>query len=102
MDLVIDSSGFASFGEGLWAAAKHGGKGIRGWKKLHLGVDGDGGSVGQRLTDASVDDGNVGGDLVDGVPGKVRRSSATVATTATCVRRLVMWLRENRARVCRG
>ena len=73
IDLVIDSSGLAIFGEGEWAAAKHGGKGIRGWKKLHLGVDGDGVIVGQRLTDASVDDGNVGVDFVDGVPGKVRR-----------------------------
>ncbi|MGK0157532.1 MAG: hypothetical protein ACI9SE_004513 [Neolewinella sp.] len=26
MDLVIDSSGLAMFGEGEWAAAKHGGK----------------------------------------------------------------------------
>ncbi|MGK0304128.1 MAG: hypothetical protein ACI89X_005036, partial [Planctomycetota bacterium] len=42
IDLVIDSSGLAIFGEGEWAAAKHGGKGVRGWKKLHLGVDGDG------------------------------------------------------------
>ncbi|MGK0265360.1 MAG: hypothetical protein ACI8UD_004023, partial [Planctomycetota bacterium] len=73
IDLVIDSSGLAIFGEGEWAAAKHGGKGIRGWKKLHLGVDGDGVIVGQRLTDASVDDGNVGVDFVDSVPGKVRR-----------------------------
>ena len=47
MDLVIDSSGLAIFGEGEWAAIKHGGKGIRGWKKLHLGVDGDGVIVGQ-------------------------------------------------------
>jgi hypothetical protein len=73
IDLVIDSSGLAIFGEGEWAAAKHGGKGIRGWKKLHLGVDGDGVIVGQRLIDASVDDGSVGVDFVDGVPGKVRR-----------------------------
>ena len=73
IDLVIDSSGLAIFGEGEWAAAKHGGKGIRGWKKLHLGVDGDGVIVGQRLTDASVDDGSVGVDFVDGVPGKARR-----------------------------
>ncbi|MGK0157314.1 MAG: hypothetical protein ACI9SE_004293, partial [Neolewinella sp.] len=36
----------------------------RGWQKLHLGVDGDGVIVGQRLTGASVDDGNVGVDLV--------------------------------------
>ena len=49
MDLVIDSSGLAIFG------------------------DGDGLIVGGRLTDASVDDGSVGVDFVDGVPGKVRR-----------------------------
>jgi hypothetical protein len=73
IDLVIDSSGLAIFGEGEWAAAKHGGKGIRGWKKLHLGVDGDGVIVGQRLTDVSVDDGNVGVGFVDRVPGKVCR-----------------------------
>ncbi|MFT4844157.1 MAG: hypothetical protein ACJAUC_001837 [Planctomycetota bacterium] len=47
IDLVIDSSGLAIFGQGEWAAVKHGGKGIRGWKKLHLGVDGDGVIVGQ-------------------------------------------------------
>jgi hypothetical protein len=29
IDLVIDSSGLAIFGEGEWAAIKHGGKGIR-------------------------------------------------------------------------
>ena len=73
MDLVIDSSGLAIFGEGEWAAVKHGGKGVRGWKKLHLGVDGDGVIVGQQLTDASVDDGHVGVDLVHGVLGKIRR-----------------------------
>jgi hypothetical protein len=73
IDLVIDSSGLAIFGEGEWAAAKHGGKGIRGWKKLHIGVDGDGVIVGQQLTAASADDGNVGVGLVDRVPGKIRR-----------------------------
>ena len=73
IDLVLDSSGLAIFGEGEWAAVKHGGKGVRGWKKLHLGVDGDGVIVGQRLTDASADDGNVGVDLVGTVPGKVRK-----------------------------
>ncbi|MGK0434044.1 MAG: hypothetical protein ACJA0V_003196, partial [Planctomycetota bacterium] len=73
IDLAIDSSGLAIFGEGEWAAAKHGGKGIRGWRKLHLGSDGDGLIVGQRLTDANADDSNVGVDLVGDVPGKVRR-----------------------------
>jgi len=72
VDLVIDSSGLAIFGEGEWAAVKHGGQGVRGWKKLHLGVGGDGVIVGQQLTDANVDDGNVGVDLVGRVPGKIR------------------------------
>jgi hypothetical protein len=73
IDLVVDSSGLAIFGEGEWAAVKHGGNGVRGWKKLHLGVDGDGVIVGQRLTGASVDDGNVGVGFVDSVRGKIRR-----------------------------
>jgi hypothetical protein len=73
IDLVIDSSGLAIFGEGEWAAAKHGGKGIRGWKKLHIGVGGDGVIVGERLTDANVDDGKVGVGFVVRVLGKIRR-----------------------------
>ena len=39
VDLVVDSTGLSVFGEGEWAKAKHGGRGKRGWKKLHLGVD---------------------------------------------------------------
>jgi len=45
LHLVVDSSGLAVFGEGEWAAAKHGGSGKRGWRKLHLGVDRAGGIV---------------------------------------------------------
>ncbi len=37
--LIVDSTGLSIVGEGEWAAVKHGGKGKRGWKKLHLGVD---------------------------------------------------------------
>jgi hypothetical protein len=37
--LIIDSTGLSMLGEGEWAAAKHGGRGTRGWKKLNLGVD---------------------------------------------------------------
>ncbi len=32
--LIVDSTGLSIVGEGEWAAAKHGGKGKRGWKKL--------------------------------------------------------------------
>ena len=42
IDLIIDSTGLSVFGEGQWAAAKHGKRGFQGWKKLHLGVDDSG------------------------------------------------------------
>ncbi len=47
--LIVDSTGLSIVGEGEWAAAKHGGKGKRGWKKLYLGVDGSGVIVAQAL-----------------------------------------------------
>ena len=54
--LIVDSTGLSIVGQGAWAAAKHGGHGKRGWKKLHLGVDRSGVIVAQALTDAHVDD----------------------------------------------
>ena len=51
--LIIDSSGLSIVGAGEWAAAKHGGRGKRGWKKLHLGVDQAGLIVAQALTEAT-------------------------------------------------
>ena len=37
--MIVDSTGLSIVGAGEWAAAKHGRRGKRGWKKLHLGVD---------------------------------------------------------------
>lgn len=71
IDLVIDSSGLAIFGQGQWAAAKHGGKGIQGWKKLHLGVDQSGIIVTQTLTNANVDDAKTGTSLMQRLPREV-------------------------------
>ena len=56
LDLVIDATGVGVFGEGEWAAAKWGGRGKRGWKKLHLAVDQDGVIVAVELTDNNVAD----------------------------------------------
>jgi len=70
--LVIDSSGLEIFGEGEWAAVKHGGKGIQGWRKLHLGVDETGVIVTQALTDANADDATTAIDLLDEVAAKVK------------------------------
>ena len=67
INLIIDSSGLAIFGEGEWAAAKHGGRGIQGWRKLHLGVDETGVIVAQTLTDANVDDATTGVALIQEV-----------------------------------
>ena len=55
LHLFIDSTGLSMFGEGEWAAAKHGGHGRRGWRKLHLGVNRSGVIVAQALTDATTD-----------------------------------------------
>ena len=58
--LIVDSTGLSIMGEGEWAAAKHGRRGTRGWKKLHVGVDRVGVIVAQALTDASADDATTG------------------------------------------
>jgi hypothetical protein len=72
IDLIIDSSGLAIFGEGEWAAVKHGRKGVQGWKKLHLGVDETGIIVAQALTNSNVDDATTGVTLVDDVTKEIR------------------------------
>ena len=73
--LIVDSTGLSIVGDGEWAAAKHGGRGQRGWKKLHLGVDGSGVIVAHRLTEATVDDATTGIGLVEALDadGTVRR-----------------------------
>jgi hypothetical protein len=51
LHLIVDSTGLSVVGEG--AAAKHGGRGTRGWKKRHLGVDRFGVIVAHSLTEAT-------------------------------------------------
>jgi IS5 family transposase len=67
--LVLDSSGLSIVGAGEWAAAKHGGRGRRGWKKLHLGVARTGEILAHALTEATTDDATTGLDLIDAVDG---------------------------------
>ncbi|AMY09498.1 Transposase DDE domain protein [Luteitalea pratensis] len=69
--LIVDSTGHSVVGEGEWAAATNGGRGTRGWKKLHLGVDRFGAIVGHALTDATVDDATVGIGLIVAASGHV-------------------------------
>lgn len=38
LDLLIDSKGIKSEGEGEWNAHKHGGPKLRIWRKIHIGT----------------------------------------------------------------
>jgi hypothetical protein len=69
--LRVDSTGLSIVGEGEWAAAKHGRKGKRRWRKLHLGVDGSGVIVAQVLTDGNADDAATVPDLLGQLEGEL-------------------------------
>ena len=77
--LLVDSTGLSMVGEGEWAAVKHGRRGTRGWKKLHLGVDGTGMIVAHALTGGHVDDATTALDLIDTVEGDVSCVTADAA-----------------------
>ena len=79
INLIVDSTGLSIVGEGEWAAAKHGGRGKRGWKKLHLGVDRSGVIIAQALTEATADDATTGKSLVEQMD---RELSSVTADTA--------------------
>ena len=69
LHLIVDSTGLSIVGEGEWATAKHGRRGTRGWKTLHVGVDRSGVVVAHALTDAHADDATTGIMLIDTVEG---------------------------------
>ncbi len=79
LHLIVDSPGLSIVGEGEWAAAKHGGRGRRGWRKLHLGVDGSRVIVACALTEPTADDAITGISLVDEVDGHLTRVTADPA-----------------------
>ena len=69
--LIVDSTGLSIVGQGEWATAKHGKRGKRGWKKLHIGVNGKGEIVAQVLTDGNADDAKTGLELIEQVGGDI-------------------------------
>ena len=79
LHLIVDSTGLSIVGEGEWAAATHGGRGRRGWRKLHLGVDGSRVIVAGALTEPTADDAITGISLVDEVDGHLPRVTADPA-----------------------
>ena len=79
LHLFIDSTGLSMVGEGEWAAAKHGRRGRRGWKTLHLGVDHAGVIVAQALTDSAGDDASTGIGLIETIASRARTVTADAA-----------------------
>ena len=69
--LIKDSTGLPIVGEGEWAAAKHGGGGKRGWRKLHIGVDRAGRTLAQILTSSSVGDSGTGVRIMKALKDKL-------------------------------
>ena len=66
--LVVDSTGLQIVRKGPWTTAKHGQRGTREWRKLHVGVDENRVIVAQKLTDSTTDDAGVVRDLLDRIP----------------------------------
>ena len=79
LHLVLDRTGLSLVGAGEWAAAKHGGRGRRGWRKLHLGVDQSGVIRVHTLTEETGDDATTGLDLLAAVDGPLVRVTADAA-----------------------
>ena len=80
MHLIVDSTGLSIVGEGEWAAAKHGGRGTRGWKKLHVAVNRSGVIIAEVLTEATLDDATTGIDLIAAVDGDMASVTADAAS----------------------
>ena len=83
--LVLDSTGLSIVGEGEWAAAKHSGRGRRGWKKLYLGVDQSGVIRVHTLTEETGDDATTALDLLTAVEGPLVRVTADAAYDTVAV-----------------
>ena len=85
LHLVLDSTGLSIVGAGEWSAATHGGRGRRGWRKLHLGVDQSGVIRVHTLTEAAGDDATTALDLLTAVKGPLVRVTADAASDTVAV-----------------
>ena len=85
LHLVLDSTGLSIVGAGEWVAATHGGRGRRGWRKLHRGVDQSGVIRVHTLTGATGDGATTALDLLDAVDGPLVRVTADAASDTGAV-----------------
>ena len=82
---MLDSTGLSIVGAGEWEAATHGGRGRRGWRKLHRGVDQSGVIRVHTLTEATGDDATTAIDLFTAVKGPLVRVTADAASDTVAV-----------------
>src|SRR5471032_1843372 len=77
LHVVIDSTGLKVYGAGEWLADKHGQRGRRRWRKLHLAVDAHSGQiVAVTMTDRDVDDASQVDPLLGQIPGEIEQVTA--------------------------
>src|SRR3954453_8361254 len=68
--VVIDATGLKVYGAGEWLVEKHGGRGKRTWRKLHLAIDPSPGEIfASELTSNEEGDASQVGPLLDQIPG---------------------------------
>ena len=74
LHLVIDSTGLKILGDGEWQSHKHKTSNQRrSWRKLHLGIDGDGYIIASALTDRTMDDACVAISMLEQIEGSIAR-----------------------------
>jgi Transposase DDE domain len=75
--VVIDSTGLKVYGAGEWQAEKHGERGRRTWRKLHLAVDPDSNEIlASELTTNEIGDRSMVGPLLQQIPGSIASVTA--------------------------
>jgi Transposase DDE domain len=88
--VVIDSTGLKVYGAGEWQVEKHGERGRRTWRKLHLAVNPDSGEIlASELTSNEVGDSAMVGPLLEQIPGSLASVLADGAYDAEPVYRAV-------------
>jgi hypothetical protein len=87
---VIDATGLQVYGAGEWLAEKHGGRGKRSWRKLHLAVDpGSGEILASELTTTEEGDAALVGPLLEQIHGPIASVTADGAYDGEPVYRAV-------------
>src|SRR5215212_5190835 len=88
--VVIDATGLKLYGAGAWLAEKHGGRGRRTWRKLHLAVDPESGEIlASELTTTEAGDAALVGPLLDQIHGPIASVTADGAYDGEPVYRAV-------------